>query len=222
MVQRGGNQRTQRSLSARQRAILDFLQAFTEEKGYPPSIREIVKGCDVSSTSVVDYNLRALEREGYIRRDRDVSRGIELLGRERATTRTVAVPVMGQIAAGHPIPVPEADSWLPGSGVDTIELTEDLTRGRPGVYALRVKGVSMIDALINDGDLVLMEPAQTAENGETVAVWLRDEKEVTLKRFYLEGDRVRLQPANRTMRPIYVDPDNVEIQGRVIGVIRQL
>lgn len=221
-MQRGMRKRSNRALSARQRAILDFLRAFAEEKGYPPSIREIVLGCDVSSTSVVDYNLRALERGGYIRRDREVSRGIELLGRDRRSSRPVTVPVMGQIAAGQPIPVPEADSWLPGGDGDSIELTEDLTRGRPGVYALRVKGTSMIDDLINDGDLVLLEPAQTAENGATVAVWLRSEKEVTLKRFYLEGNRVRLQPANLTMEPIYVEPANMEIQGRVIGVIRQL
>lgn len=209
-------------MSVRQRTILDFIRSFLDEKGYPPSIREIVQGCDVSSTSVVDYNLRALERGGYIRRDREVSRGIELLGRDRRGGRSVAVPVMGQIAAGEPIPVPEADSWLSGGDGDTIELTEDLTGGRPSVYALRVKGLSMIDDLINDGDLVLLEPATTAENGATVAVWLRNEKEVTLKRFYREGNRIRLQPANQTMEPIYVEPANVEIQGRVIGVIRRL
>ena len=93
--------------------------------------------------------------------------------------------------------------------------------GRSGVYGLRVKGTSMIDALVNDGDIVLMEASGTAENGEMVAAWLKREQEATLKRFYLEGDRVRLQPANETMKPIYTDPDNVEVQGKFLGAIRR-
>ncbi len=203
-------------LSARQTRILQFLHQFFEEKGYPPSIRDMVKGCKISSTSVVEYNLRILEREGYIRRDREVSRGIEL-SRER---RMVRVPIIGYIAAGEPIPVPTSDSW--SLVADSLELTEELTGGKKEVYALKVKGTSMVDALINDGDLVLMQHVETAENGEMVAVWLKKEKEATLKRFYLERERVRLQPANEEMKPIYVNPEDVEIQGRVIGVIRKL
>ncbi|MCX6021669.1 MAG: transcriptional repressor LexA [Chloroflexi bacterium] len=219
-------QRSRRSkdgLSDRQDQILTFLKEFDREKGYPPSIREIVAGCNISSTSVADYNLRALERAGHIRRDRDVSRGIELLDddRNRDSGRLVSVPVKGKIAAGEPIPVPSADSWQDTDSDETMELTEELTQGRRNVYALRVKGLSMIEDLINDGDLVLMEPTETARNGDTVAVWLDDREEVTLKRFYHEGTRIRLQPANSTMSPIYADPANVRIQGRVIGVIRQ-
>ena len=206
-----------KELSAKQSRILSFLHQFVDDRGYPPTIRDIVKGCKISSTSVVEYNLRALEREGHIRRDREVSRGIELSGGRRI----VRVPVIGSIAAGEPIPVPTSDTWGL-EAMESLELTEELTRGKKEVYALKVKGTSMVDALINDGDLVLMQQAATAENGEMVAVWLKREKEATLKRFYLEPGRIRLQPANEEMEPLYVDPKNVEIQGKVIGVIRKL
>ena len=205
-----------KQLSTKQSRILRFLHQFLDDRGYPPTIRDIVKGCKISSTSVVEYNLRILEREGYIRRDREVSRGIELGGR-----RIVRVPVIGHIAAGEPIPVPTSDTWS-SEVADYLELTEELTRGKEGIYALEVKGTSMIDALIGDGDLVLMQQVTTAENGEMVAVWLKGEREATLKRFYLERGRVRLQPANEVMAPIYADPENVAIQGMVIGVIRKV
>ena len=208
-----------KELSTKQSRILDFLRQFLEDKGYPPSIRDIVKGCKISSTSVVEYNLRILEREGYLRRDREVSRGIELSTRNRAIVR---VPIIGYIAAGEPIPVPSADTWSALGIAESLELTQELTRGKEGVYALKVKGTSMVDALINDGDLVLMQHVETAENGEMVAVWLKREKEATLKKFYLEPGRIRLQPANEEMKPIYADPEDVEIQGKVIGIIRKL
>jgi repressor LexA len=129
------------------------------------------------------------------------------------------------IAAGQPIPVLD-DIRMGTSSDDQIEVTGDLL-GRHSahidrLYALRVKGLSMIDALINDGDMVILEAQETAENGQTVAAWLKTEQAATLKRFYMEDGRVRLQPANSTMQPIYTDPDNVEIKGRVIGVIRRL
>jgi len=208
-----------KELSTKQSRILDFLRQFLDDKGYPPTIRDIVKGCKISSTSVVEYNLRILEREGYLRRDREVSRGIELSGRSRAIVR---VPVIGYIAAGEPIPVPGADTWSALGAAESLELTQELTGGKEGVYALKVKGMSMVDALINDGDLVLMQHVETAENGEMVAVWLKREKEATLKRLYLESGRIRLQPANEEMAPLYVHPDDVEIQGKVIGVVRRL
>jgi repressor LexA len=103
-----------------------------------------------------------------------------------------------------------------------LEVTADLTRGRKDIYALKVKGMSMIDALINDGDIVLMQYANTVDNGEMAAVWLKAEKEATLKKVYMRPDRVRLQPANSQMPPLYAKPENVEIQGRVMAVIRQL
>jgi len=207
---------------SKQQHIIDFIRQFLVDRGYPPTIRDIVSGCGVSSTSVVDYNLNRLEKEGYIRRHREVSRGIELLAQSPVLGHRYQVPIIGQIAAGEPIPVPTPDTWDVVASSETMEVTEDLTRGREGVYALKVKGSSMVDALINDGDIVLMEYVKTVENGEMAAIWLRDEKEATLKKVYSEPGRVRLQPANSQMQPIYVEPDNVEIQGRVIAVIRQL
>ena len=207
---------------SKQQHIIDFIRQFLVDRGYPPTIRDIVSGCGVSSTSVVDYNLNRLEKEGYIRRHREVSRGIELLAQSPVLGHRYQVPIIGQIAAGEPIPVPTPDTWDVVASSETMEVTEDLTRGREGVYALKVKGSSMVDALINDGDIVLMEYVKTVENGEMAAIWLRDEKEATLKKVYSEPGRIRLQPANSQMQPMYVEPDNVEIQGRVIAVIRQL
>jgi len=208
-----------KTLSSKQKRILDFLHHFREEKDYPPTIRDILKGCSISSTSVVDYNLRILEREGHIRRDREVSRGIELMDRSRR--RMVRVPLIGYIAAGKPIPVPTSDTWST-EPLDTVEVSGELIKGRGDVYALKVKGNSMVDALISDGDIVLMQQATAADDGEMVAAWLKAEEETTLKRLYRERDRIRLQPANTRMKPIYAAPKNVEVQGKVIGVIRQL
>ncbi len=205
-------------LSTRQRHIFEFIRDFIADKDYPPSIRDIQTGCSISSTSVVDYNLRRLEEKGLLRRDREVSRGIELLeGRRRS--RTVDVPVLGAIAAGQPIPVPNSDRW--SSDVeDTVTVTEEMVRGHQNVFALRVKGTSMIEDLIDDGDIVFLEPTTVAEDGEKVAVWLQDRGEVTLKRFYRENGRIRLQPANATMPPIYAAPEDVRIQGRFVSSIR--
>ena len=211
-----------KALSSRQQRIIDFIRRFWVERSYPPTVRDIVSGCRISSTSVVDYNLDILEREGYIRRHAGVSRGIELLSRPPAAGYSLQVPVVGQISAGEPIPVPAGDTWDTTAVSETLEVTEDLTRGRGEVYALKVKGSSMVDALINDGDIVLMQYVNVVENGEMAAIWLKAEKEATLKKVYREPGRIRLQPANSQMKSIYAEPDNVEIQGRVIAVIRQL
>ena len=211
-----------KALSSKQQHIIDFIRRFWVDKGYPPTIRDIVSGCGISSTSVVVYHLDILKKEGYIHRHPEVSRGIELLGRSSAMRSQVQVPIIGQIAAGEPIPVPTPDTWDVTASAETMEVPEDLTKGREGVYALRVKGSSMVDALISDGDIVLMQYVNVVENGEMAAVWLKAEKEATLKKVYVEPDRVRLQPANSQMQPIYAEPDNVEIQGKVIAVIRHL
>ena len=211
-----------KELSAKQRRILEFIRDFIDEHDYPPSIRQIQEACDISSTSVVDYNLRILERLGYIRRDREVSRAIELLQPGGRRPRVVPVPIIGTIAAGQPIPVPSADTWQSFDQEETIEVSPEILGYREQVYALRVKGNSMIDALVNDGDIVLLQSATTAQDGEMVAAWLKREQEATLKRFYREGQRVRLQPANEVMEPIYTDADNVEVQGRVISAIRPM
>ena len=211
-----------KALSSKQQHIIEFIRRFWQDRGYPPTIRDIVNGCGISSTSVVDYNLDVLEREGYIRRHPEISRGIELLARPPAIEHRLQIPVIGQIAAGEPIPVPTPDTWDVTASSETLEVAEDLTRGREGVYALKVRGSSMMDALINDGDTVLMQYVNVVENGEMAAVWLKAEKEATLKKIYVEPGRIRLQPANNQMQPIYADPDNVEIQGKVIAVLRQL
>jgi repressor LexA len=171
---------------------------------------------------IFDYNLNILEREGYIRRHAEVSRGITLVDRKSGMESSVSVPVIGLIAAGTPIPVPTPDTWSVTAGSETMEVPRELARNKEDIYALRVKGMSMVDALINDGDVVLMQYVNAVENGEMAAVWLKSEKEATLKKVYVEPDRVRLQPANQEMSPIYAAPDNVEIQGRVIAVVRQL
>ena len=211
-----------KTLSSKQQKIIEFIHQFLVDNGYPPTVREIVSGCGISSTSVVNYNLNILEQEGYIRRHPEVSRGIELLTLSPALRYRLQVPIIGQIAAGAPIPVPAPDTWDVTASAEILEVTEDLTQGREGVYALRVKGMSMVDALINDGDIVVMQYVNVVENGEMAAVWLKAEKEATLKKVYVGKERIRLQPANSQMQPIYVVPDNVEIQGRVIAVIRQL
>lgn len=210
-----------KTLSQRQQAILDFIGAFLDDNDYPPTIRDIQQELRISSTSVVDYNLKVLEERDCIRRNRNISRGIEVVGRGPSRSNVVSIPVIGQIAAGLPIPVP---GQLEGSDVaDVIELSRELApRGSADLFALRVRGHSMVDALINDGDIVILKQQETCENGETVAVWLEEEKETTLKKFYSEGAQVRLQPANVTMDPIYTRADNVRIQGKLVTVVRSI
>ena len=206
------------ALSERQQAILQFIRAFLHDNSYPPSIREIMAALGISSTSVVNYNLNALVREGAITRNKELARGIKLV--DRPGSSMLRIPLMGRIVAGQPVPIP--DTAAAPFTDDVIELSRDIVREDEGIYALEVNGESMIDALINDGDIVVMKHQAEAHNGDMVAVWLKDEKEVTLKRFYMEGDRVRLQPANPYMSPIYTPASNVEIQGKVIMVIRQV
>lgn len=203
-------------LSDKQQRILHFVERFLVEHDYPPSIRDIQQGCDISSTSVVDYNLKRLEEKGLIHRDREISRAIQLPG-AAGRRRLLTVPLLGKIAAGSPIPTPP--DVLP-PGYDEVEVTEEQTRGRANAFALRVEGTSMIDALINDGDIVILEPTHSCDDGEMVAVWLKRENETTLKKLYHEGSRIRLQPMNTTMQPLYTSPDNVEVQGRVLSSIR--
>src|SRR3990172_3551231 len=202
-------------LTEKQEKMLRFTREFISERGYPPTVRDILRGCGLSSTSVVDYNLNLLEKGGYLRRDKEVSRGIELAGR----TRLVGVPVLGYIAAGEPLSLPGDGGWH-SPPLETLELAQETVGNWEGVYALRVKGTSMIDALIQDGDLLVMRPARKAENGEMVAAYLKDRGEVTFKRFFREGEKVRLQPANSQMAPLYVDPQEMEVQGKVVAVLR--
>jgi repressor LexA len=216
------------SLSARQERILSFIREFTVQYGYPPSIRQIGLDVGISSTSVVSYNLNILQQKGHINRTREISRGVRLVESNEAENPQEHagyphyIPMLGFIAAGDPIPIPEGD--FPQGELEQVAIPRDMVRDTKDIYALQVRGTSMIDALIADGDLVILRHQTEAQNGEMVAAWLREEKATTLKRLYWEKNRtlIRLQPANPLMDPIYVHPANLEIQGRVIGVIRHL
>lgn len=226
-----------KGLSERHKKILQVLEKHQAESGYPPSIREIGKQTGISSTSVVNYYLNQLEEEGYIERDRKISRGVRLVknisgqlqeaaGAVRSAIEDlVRVPVIGRIQAGQPMPVPGSDFgyYDPDSGVEIARSLLAAGDKEEDLFALEVQGDSMIDAMVNEGDIVVMKRASEARNGEMVAVWLSDKEETTLKYFYKEGGRVRLQPANRTMQPIYVEnPRAVQVQGKVVMVIRQM
>jgi len=207
----------------RRQRILQFLLEFYQENGIPPTVRDIQRACDISSTSVVDYNLDKLEQAGYINRRPDVARGIEILDQDgQPVSNAPRVQIVGAIAAGIPIPAWSTEESESSQEFDTVEVAPELQRQHGTLFALRVKGTSMIDALIDDGDVVIIKPSNTVNNGETVVAWLKEEEETTLKKFYAEGSQVRLQPANSTMDPIYCAADNVEVRGKVVSVIRQL
>ena len=197
--------------------ILNYIRDFARRNGYPPTVREIQDACGLASPRPVQYHLAALERDGLIERVPRTARGIQLAG---AGQRGEAVPLLGVIAAGQPIPVPTEDTWR-SVAVDTVEVPSEMLPSKIQAFALQVKGTSMIDALVDDGDIVVLEETSSAESGEMVAVWLTDRQEATLKKLYHEPGRIRLQPANQSMAPIYVDPRNVEVQGRVIAVLRK-
>jgi len=208
-----------KNLSQRQEAILAFINEYMDDHGYPPSIREIGSAAGISSTSVVDYNLRVLERDGYLRRDREVSRGLGLsAASERfGRPRMVRIPLVGRIAAGEPIEAVSGEQ-------ETLEFSANLISD--DCYALQVKGKSMIEDLIDDGDIVVVRPQETANNGDIVVALLVNEGSeagaATLKRLYRERGQVRLQPANAAMDPIYVRPEELRVQGKVVALLRQL
>ncbi len=216
-------------LSARQHDMMKFIGRFVDEHFYPPTIREIGEAVSISSTSVVNYNLNKLEKEGYLTRDLKVSRGVRLTdiglrligaARRMPASELVSVPLAGFIFASQPV---EVGDTAQTSADESLDLTRGLVNDTGDLYALRVKGDSMIDAMVSDGDIVVMKKADRARNGEMVAVWLTERNETTLKYFYQENGRIRLQPANPTMQPIYVDnPAQVQVQGKVVLVMRQL
>ena len=213
---------TRKKMPERRRRILQFLKDFYFENGIPPTVRDIQQACEVSSTSVVDYNLRQLEEAGYLNRRKEVARGIELLDRDgEPVSSAPRVQVIGSIAAGLPIPVFSSEGSSSSEEFDTVEVSPDLPRRHGKLYALTVRGTSMVDALIDDGDVVVVKPVQEASDGEMVVAWLKNEEEATLKKFYREGLQVRLQPANSTMSPIYCAAENVEVRGKVVTVLRK-
>ena len=218
-------------LSKRQQNMLRFMHGYMKAQGYPPSIREIGEDCDIGSTSVVNYNLNKLVDAGYIVRSGKVSRGLRIvapipglsaaprvIGMPAADNR---VPLVGRIAAGEPIAVPE-DIGHHIDEDDYIAVPPQLLGGYDygEVFALTVRGDSMIDSMIQDGDIVILRRQNTADNGEMVAAWLPEDNETTLKHFFREADNIRLQPANSAYQPIYVHPANCEIKGKVLSVMR--
>ncbi len=197
-------------LTRRQREILDFLTEFIEQHGYAPSLEEIGRRFGLSSLATVHKHLTNLEEKGFIRRAWNRSRSVELVP-TRVGGRAIELPLLGTVAAGAPIEAVASS--------ETIAVPEDLVAA-PDTYALRVRGSSMIDEQIRDGDIVIVEDRKTAENGEMVIALLRG-TDATLKKFYREHGRIRLQPANPAVRPLVVEPDEVQIQGVVVGVVRR-
>jgi repressor LexA len=197
-------------LTKRQREILDFLNEFIQDNGYAPSLEEIGRRLGLSSLATVHKHLTNLQDKGFIKRSWNRSRSVELVP-TRAGGRALELPLLGYVAAGAPI---EAVA-----GSETIAVPEDLA-GKRDMYVLRVKGDSMIDEQIRDGDFVIVEDRKTAENGEMV-IALIGGSDVTLKKFYLENGRVRLQPANPAVRPLVYSSDEVQVQGVVVGVMRK-
>lgn len=216
-------------LSERQQNILKFMYSYVENKGFPPTIREIGEATDINSTSVVNYNLNKLVDAGYLEREEKFSRGLRLVAhipgtsekKVRASDIIERIPMIGKIAAGLPLEVPE-DIAHNIDDDDMLDIPPFLLGGVDAseVFALQVEGDSMIDAMISEGDIVLLRHTQIAKNGDMVAVWLPDRGETTLKYFYNEGSQIRLKPAHPTMDDIYVDARNCEIRGKVLSVIR--
>ena len=197
-----------RKLTQRQQAIFDVIKQFTKEHGYAPSVREIGERVGLSSSSTVQCHLRTLEKKGLIRRDPTKPRA--LVSGSDSLRNVVSVPIVGRVAAGVPL-----------TAVENIEDELVLSSAfvtNPSSFLLRVKGDSMIDAAILDGDLIVVQPQQVADNGEIVVALLEDE--ATVKTFYKEGNRIRLQPENKTMEPIY--SDRVQIIGKVAAILRKL
>ncbi|MEZ0396464.1 MAG: transcriptional repressor LexA [Anaerolineales bacterium] len=217
--------RTRKGLTERHQKILDYINKRLREQGYPPSIREIGQATGISSTSVVTYYLKQLADLGLIERDARYSRALRLPGPLPAQ-ELVRIPILGPIAAGLPILVPDAGPTYVGEDLDAVDIARSVIPSREkedDLYALRVQGDSMIDAMINDGDIVIMKRAANANNGEMVAIWLPHRDETTLKYFFKEGDHYRLQPANPTMQPIIISKEEpLEIKGKVVMVIRKV
>ena len=199
-------------LTKRQREILNYLSSYSEQNGYAPSFEEIAEQFRYSSLATVHEHLSNLERKGYIKRSYNESRAIEILPTE-ATPRAIELPVLGSVAAGLPIEAVDHN--------ETMCVPDAFVRRGGNHYVLRVRGNSMIDEQIRDGDFVVINERRSVDNGEMV-IALTNGSSATVKKFYRERDgRIRLQPANETMPPIYVNENDVMIQGVVVGVMRR-
>lgn len=196
--------------------ILGFIRTFRRENSYSPSVREVARHCGIKSPSVVQYHLDQLQQAGLITRDKDRSRSVGVVGEEGEVPQ---VPLLGVIAAGQPIGVPSVDKWS-SEAQRMIDVPREVFKGGKDLFALQVRGNSMVDAMIADSDIVVMEQTADIKNGDVAACWLEKEQEVTLKKVYFEKDKIRLQPCNPYMLPMYHDGANVRIQGRVVAVLR--
>ncbi len=227
--------RKSKGLSERHMKILTLLEKYND-KGYPPSIREIGEQTGITSTSVVNYYLEQLEKWGFIERDRRISRGLRVVPEMLANIGIAAaetvndlfrIPIAGRIVASAPVPVPASD-FNYYDAESSVEIARSLlpAKNTDGLFALEVQGDSMIDAMVSDGDIVVMRKVDSnaeAKNGDMVAVWLPSKDETTLKYFYKENNGYRLQPANPTMQPIYINKnEGLEIRGKVVMVIRKV
>ncbi len=203
-----------------QQRILEFINAYVEKNEVPPTIREIQKGAGISSTSMVSYHLKALERAQILSRYERRSRGVVISHPKRVNPRDmVSIPLVGRIVASEPAPTPDADALADQE--NTVQIARSMVGNAEDLYALEVKGNSMIDALINDGDIVVMSKGAEVRNGDLAAVFLTGKNESTLKRVYFEGKRLKLKPENPTMKPFYVDARDAQIQGKVVCVFRR-
>lgn len=198
------------SMTRRQREVLDFVGAFVQKNGYSPSFEEIARALDLRSLATVHKHITNLQNKGLLQRSHNRSRSIDLVPQRTKNRASDSLPLLGKIAAGLPVETSEA--------ADSISLNDII--GTREVFALQVRGDSMCDEHIVDGDFVLIEKSQTAREGEIIVALVRG-SETTLKRYYLEGETVRLQPSNSTMKPIYVPANQLAIQGRVLGMMRK-
>lgn len=216
--------RRKKGLSERHKKILAFLKEYQISNNYPPSIREIGENTGISSTSVVNYYLDQLEKMGHIERDRKISRGVRLAA-SNPLGEMAKIPILGPIAAGIPLPELQPGVQFTDSEADAVDIAASLlpSEKTDDLYALEVQGDSMLDAMINDGDIVVIKHTIEANNGDMVAVWLPEDNEATLKYFFKETNGFRLQPANPTHEPLFYDKDTpLEIKGKVVMVIRQV
>ena len=210
-------------ITERQKKVYQFILDFCQEHGMPPTHEEIRRALNLSSKDMVSRDLQALAEAKLITREKKVARGLRVVAEKERTcseNRMIAVPLLGRIAAGRNFRLPDGDA-PPFGYEDSITVTTDISGKYQDLFALEVEGNSMIDALVADGDVILVRPQRMAENGDMVAVWIRSSEETTLKYFYHEGDRIRLQPANQTMEPWYVAPEDIEVGGKVVAVIRR-
>ncbi len=199
-------------VSHKQKEMLAFIENFVEENGYPPTLEEIRVGLEVSSKSLVNHHLEALERANLITRAPNTSRGIRL-SHERETVRVPFINGNG---------FPGANGTIEIDTQEAIELTGDIVPDCSELYAFKINCDSLTDAYVHKGDIVIMQRQKQARNGEMVAIRLIDQEATLLKRYYRENGHVRLQPANPNSEPIFVAPEAVEVQGKVVAVIRQV